>query len=78
MPDGDADIDDVDFSTMKIPDCKYCGGILKPNVVFFGDSIPKPRLIDVSHQMELADGILVLVHHKCGTSWSVLPGPASR
>ena len=60
LPDGDADIDDVDFSTMKIPDCKYCGGILKPNVVFFGDSIPKPRLTDVSHQMELADGLLVL------------------
>ncbi|PDH31364.1 MAG: hypothetical protein CND57_02265 [SAR92 bacterium MED-G29] len=33
---------------------------MKPNVVFFGDSIPKPRLIDVSHQMELADGLLVL------------------
>jgi len=60
LPDGDADIDDIDFSMMKIPDCKYCGGILKPKVVFFGDSIPKPKLIDVSNQIELSDGLLVL------------------
>jgi NAD-dependent SIR2 family protein deacetylase len=69
LPDGDADIDDIDFFSMKIPDCSYCNGILKPNVVFFGDSIPKQRLVAVSQQMDLADGLLVL-----GSSLAVYSG----
>ena len=35
-PDGDADIE-MDFSTVEVPLCEACGGILKPHVVFFGD-----------------------------------------
>ena len=36
-PDGDADAD-TDFEAFEAPDCPHCGGILKPDVVFFGDS----------------------------------------
>ena len=59
-PDGDADIDDLDYSAMQIPDCEYCGGILKPDAVFYGDSIPKKRLADVEHEMENAKGLVVI------------------
>lgn len=37
-PDGDVDIDDAD--AMVIPACTVCGGILKPDVVFFGEFVP--------------------------------------
>ena len=37
---------------MKVPSCPKCGGILKPNVVFFGESIPKAR---TNHTYDLVD-----------------------
>jgi NAD-dependent SIR2 family protein deacetylase len=58
-PDGDADLE-VDFSTFHVPDCPACGGILKPDVVFFGDSVPKPRVADALHALRRADGLLVI------------------
>ncbi|KAK0550913.1 hypothetical protein OC846_003483 [Tilletia horrida] len=40
-PDGDIDLGDgVDYSTFKYPACPQCGGILKPAVVFFGETVP--------------------------------------
>ena len=38
-PDGDADLDNLDFSAFDVPDCPHCGGMLKPDVVFFGDRV---------------------------------------
>lgn len=43
-PDGDADLEGLDFSRLQVPDCPRCGGLLKPHVVFFGDSVPRDRL----------------------------------
>ena len=41
-PDGDVDLDDtVDF---VVPECEWCGGVLKPDVVFFGENVPPPRV----------------------------------
>ena len=41
-PDGDVELDDTgDF---VVPDCPACGGILKPDVVFFGENVPAPRV----------------------------------
>jgi NAD-dependent SIR2 family protein deacetylase len=37
LPDGDAEIDHMDFSKFVVPDCPSCGGIMKPDVVFFGE-----------------------------------------
>ncbi|MGB1111021.1 MAG: Sir2 family NAD-dependent protein deacetylase, partial [Gammaproteobacteria bacterium] len=37
LPDGDADIDDYPIETVLVPECEACGGMLKPDVVFFGD-----------------------------------------
>ena len=41
-PDGDVELQDAGKGFL-IPPCDSCGGILKPNVVFFGDGIPKDR-----------------------------------
>lgn len=43
-PDGDAYLEHSDFSRFAVPDCPACGGILKPDVVFFGETIPKSRV----------------------------------
>ena len=43
-PDGDADLDEVDLSSFRVPACSACGGVLKPDVVFFGDSVPRERV----------------------------------
>ena len=40
-PDGDADLEHADFSSFKVPACEACGGILKPDVVFFGENVPR-------------------------------------
>jgi len=41
-PDGDVELQDAGKG-FRIPPCDSCGGVLKPNVVFFGDGIPKDR-----------------------------------
>ena len=43
-PDGDADLEDVDFAAFDVPACDACGGLLKPDVVFFGESVPGERV----------------------------------
>ncbi|HRE91437.1 MAG TPA: Sir2 family NAD-dependent protein deacetylase, partial [Myxococcota bacterium] len=39
-PDGDADLLDGAGAGFRVPDCRACGGILKPDVVFFGEAVP--------------------------------------
>ena len=43
-PDGDALIDDEHIESFKVVSCDSCDGVLKPNVVFFGDNVPKERV----------------------------------
>ena len=59
-PDGDADLDGLDFSTFLIPACLNCGGILKPDVVFFGESVPRERVAAAMDAIERADALLVV------------------
>ena len=59
-PDGDADVDNLDHSNMQVPDCENCGGILKPDAVFFGDSVPAQRVAEAEKQMHEADGLVVV------------------
>jgi NAD-dependent SIR2 family protein deacetylase len=59
-PDGDADLEGRDFSTFKVPSCSYCAGVLKPDVVFFGESVPRERVDTAMHHLELADAMLVV------------------
>jgi NAD-dependent SIR2 family protein deacetylase len=41
-PDGDVDLDDT--AGFVVPGCSRCGGVLKPDVVFFGENVPKDRV----------------------------------
>ena len=43
-PDGDADLEGVDFMSFRVPDCPRCGALLKPDVVFFGEHVPGARV----------------------------------
>jgi NAD-dependent SIR2 family protein deacetylase len=68
-PDGDAEIDDLDYSHLMVPPCEKCGGILKPDAVFYGDSVPKQRLAKVEELMQKAQGLVVI-----GSSLTVFSG----
>jgi NAD-dependent SIR2 family protein deacetylase len=59
-PDGDADLESLDFSTFTVPDCEECGGLLKPDVVFFGESVPRERVTAALEAVERADAVLVI------------------
>jgi NAD-dependent SIR2 family protein deacetylase len=59
-PDGDADLDGLDFSGFHVPPCPHCGGLLKPDVVFFGESVPQERVVTAMHRLQQADAMLVV------------------
>jgi NAD-dependent SIR2 family protein deacetylase len=43
-PDGDAELTEFDYARFELVPCATCGGMLKPHVVFFGESVPKERV----------------------------------
>ncbi|CAN5175080.1 NAD-dependent protein deacetylase [soil metagenome] len=59
-PDGDADLDGVDFDRFTVPACEVCGGMLKPDVVFYGENVPAARVADAFAALESADAVLVV------------------
>jgi NAD-dependent SIR2 family protein deacetylase len=59
-PDGDADLEAQDFQRFCVPACPACGGVLKPDVVFFGESVPAERVARSMHGLRAADAMLVL------------------
>lgn len=59
-PDGDADLDGVDFSAFRVPACAHCEGVLKPGVVFFGESVPRERVATAKALLGEADLLLVV------------------
>jgi NAD-dependent SIR2 family protein deacetylase len=59
-PDGDARLDGRDFSSFAVAACSGCGGVLKPDVVFFGETVPRPRVDEVYSHLERADAVLVV------------------
>jgi NAD-dependent SIR2 family protein deacetylase len=59
-PDGDADLEGLDFSTFDVPACASCGGLLKPDVVFYGESVPRERVEVAMQGVKAADGMLVV------------------
>ena len=69
LPDGDAAVDDFDMSHIKIPACNHCGGTIMPDVVFFGGTVPKPRVEAAFKSLSEADCILVI-----GSSLTVYSG----
>jgi NAD-dependent SIR2 family protein deacetylase len=59
-PDGDTKLSRQDFESFVVPDCPRCGGVLKPDVVFFGESVPKDRVDRVHQHVEESDALLVI------------------
>jgi len=59
-PDGDADLEGVDFGAFRVPACRQCGGMLKPDVVFFGESVPRARVEQASAALQASDALLVV------------------
>lgn len=59
-PDGDADVDAAEaIAAFKPPRCRGCGGLLKPDVVFFGENVPRERYETAAGALAAADALLV-------------------
>ena len=68
-PDGDAVLTEAAVARFEPPACATCDGALKPDVVFFGESVPKPRVAEASALVTEADALLVV-----GSSLTVYSG----
>jgi NAD-dependent deacetylase sirtuin 4 len=67
-PDGDADLD-ISLAEFHVVDCRVCAGVLKPNVVFFGEQVPVPIVEQSYALVDEAELLLVL-----GSSLAVFSG----
>jgi NAD-dependent deacetylase sirtuin 4 len=68
-PDGDAELADAELEGFEVPHCVQCGGVLKPDVVFFGENVPPDRVEDAWQLFEEGDVLLVV-----GSSLEVFSG----
>lgn len=68
-PDGDAEVAAGVAERFRVLGCLRCGGALKPDVVFFGENVPRTRVIAAYDQVERAGAMLVI-----GTSLTVFSG----
>jgi NAD-dependent SIR2 family protein deacetylase len=69
-PDGDVDLPDEVVRGFRVVGCVDCAsGVLKPDVVFFGENVPRPRVDECYRMVDEADGLLVL-----GSSLTVMSG----
>lgn len=59
-PDADVHLSPELTETFKIPNCDKCGGILKPDVVFFGENVRKEKVFETYKRVEESDAVLVL------------------
>ena len=58
-PDGDADLDAIDTTGFVAPRCEGCDGLLKPDVVFFGENVPRARVFAGQAALQASDAMLV-------------------
>ena len=68
-PDGDVDLPDARVQDMRVPDCTRCGGVLMPDVVFFGGTVPRERVTTCMTALEKADALVAI-----GSSLQVYSG----
>jgi NAD-dependent SIR2 family protein deacetylase len=59
-PDGDADLEARDFTSFAVPTCAHCDGLLKPDVVFFGETVPRDVVDAAAAHVQRADAMLVV------------------
>ncbi|MEU6971085.1 NAD-dependent protein deacetylase [Kitasatospora aureofaciens] len=68
-PDGDAELSQELVDGFRVAPCAVCGGVLKPDVVFFGESVPRPRVQRCYELVDAAQALVVL-----GSSLTVMSG----
>ncbi len=68
-PDGDADLELDQLDSVSVPACQRCHGMLKPDVVFFGENVDKHIVTSALHELSQADALLV-----AGSSLMVFSG----
>jgi NAD+-dependent protein deacetylase sirtuin 4 len=68
-PDGDAEVPPEAERAFNVPDCAECGGVLKPDVVFFGANVPRPIVAEAEAAVDSAEALLVV-----GSSLAVYSG----
>ena len=68
-PDGDVDLPEEQLDGFTVVDCLRCGGVLKPDVVYFGENVPVPRVEQAYAWLASARSVLVL-----GSSLTVFSG----
>lgn len=68
-PDGDSEVAQSVVGDFRVPDCERCGGVLKPAVVFFGESVPAEKVSYSMARVDEADAMLVV-----GSSLTVWSG----
>jgi NAD-dependent SIR2 family protein deacetylase len=68
-PDGDVDLPDSALDGFRPVDCAFCSGVLKPDVVFFGETVPPDRVADCYAALARSRSLLVL-----GSSLTVMSG----
>jgi NAD-dependent SIR2 family protein deacetylase len=68
-PDGDVDLPDQALDAFTPVDCLVCDGVLKPDVVFFGETVPPDRVAASFTAVDAASTLLVL-----GSSLTVMSG----
>ncbi|MFZ6648948.1 NAD-dependent protein deacetylase [Undibacterium sp. TJN25] len=69
LPDGDAQFEPEAMEEFHVPACRICGGMLQPDVVFFGDGVPRERTEAAEQALSKADALLVI-----GSSLMVFSG----
>ena len=69
QPDGDVELPDALVATFEIVACTACGGVLMPDVVFFGGSVPRATLDAAWALFDRAELLLV-----AGSSLTVFSG----
>ncbi|GLY53014.1 NAD-dependent protein deacetylase [Lentzea sp. NBRC 102530] len=68
-PDGDVFLPEHQVRDFRVVPCEECGGVLKPDVVFFGENVPRPRVEQCFDLVDNARSLLVL-----GSSLTVMSG----
>ncbi len=56
-PDGDVEVSDID--SFEVPACTVCGGVLKPDVVFFGEFVPVERFAEAKAMVQGAEALVI-------------------
>ena len=59
-PDGDVTVSDEAVSMFEMPDCPSCGGVLKPDIVFFGDNVQKHKVDFIMRKLTQSRALLVI------------------